>query len=110
MSSVLPGRPSSMDACGDQGLSALARGPLPDGFARRTVVMAPGARHPYLAAEWNGALVLLDRGEIVVEGVAGTRWPFGPGATLWLAGLPVAALHNPGPVPAVLVAISRRPP
>ena len=32
---------------------------------------------------------------------------FQHGASFWLAGLPLRALHNPGQVPAVLVAICR---
>src|SRR3954469_22744678 len=105
MSSGRRGGPSPMDACGDHRLAALARGRLPPAFTRWTVTVAPGACHPYLAAEWTDALVLVVSGEIVLEGVAGPCWRLATGATLWLADLPLARLRNPGAEPAVLVAL-----
>jgi hypothetical protein len=79
-----------------------------DRFARRRVVLAPGARRPYDEAEWDDALVLVKRGEIDVECRTGGRMRFIAGDMLWFTGLPLHALANPGPEPAVLVAISRR--
>jgi hypothetical protein len=79
-----------------------------DRFARRHVVLDVGARRPYEAAEWDDALVIVKRGEIDLECHAGGRMRFVAGDMLWLTGLPLRWLENPGLEPAVLVAISRR--
>jgi hypothetical protein len=73
----------------------------------RVVEIPPGGERPYDAAEWAGALVIVDRGEVELECVEGDRPRFAGGAVLWLAGLPVQELRNPGSVPAVLVAVRR---
>ncbi len=77
-------------------------------FRRRRVTIAAGASRPYDTAEWAGALVVVERGPVELEGVSGTRRRLAEGAVLWLCGLPLRALHNPGPGPAVLVAVTRR--
>jgi hypothetical protein len=79
-----------------------------DRFTRRQVVLDPGHRRPYEAAEWDDALVIVKRGEIDVECRAGGRMRFVAGDMLWFTGLPLRSLRNPGPEPAVLVAVSRR--
>ncbi|HEX6679144.1 MAG TPA: hypothetical protein VF063_00730 [Gaiellaceae bacterium] len=81
---------------------------LPPRFRRVKTAVAPGATRPYDEAEWRDALVVVERGEIELECVAGTCGTFRRGAILWLTGLPVRALHNRGRDPAVLVAIFRR--
>ena len=72
----------------------------------RVVEIPPGGERPYDGAEWAGALVVVDRGEIELD-CDGDRPRFAGGAVLWLAGLPVRGLRNPGAVPAVLVAFYR---
>ena len=42
-----------------------------------------------------------------LRGVSGARSSFGRGDLLYLQGVPLRALHNPGSEPAVLVAVSR---
>jgi hypothetical protein len=79
-------------------------------FGVRVVEVPPGGERPYDGAEWTGALVVVGRGEIELDCRDGDRPRFAGGAVLWLGGLPVRALRNPGAVPAVLVAISRRQP
>jgi hypothetical protein len=82
--------------------------PLPAAFRLHVVAVAPGGRRRYEAAEWRDALVVVERGSIELEtDCDGTR-RFERGDVLWLAGLPVRALHNRGAVPAVLVAVSRQ--
>lgn len=54
------------------------------------------------------ALVRIGHGQVTVEYVDGRTHCFGHGAILWLAGQPVRCLHNPGDLPAVLVAVCRR--
>jgi hypothetical protein len=74
----------------------------------RVVEIPPGGARPYDGAEWAGALVVVDRGEIELDCLDGGRPRFAGGAVLWLAGLPVRSLRNPGAVPAVIVAAYRR--
>jgi hypothetical protein len=76
-------------------------------FSVRAVAVAPGSESAYDEAEWRDALVLVERGAIEVEGLSGARWRFVRGDVLSLSGLPLRALRNRGPAPALLVAISR---
>ena len=73
----------------------------------RMVAVAPGGDRPYDEDEWRDALVLVRSGEIELRGVSGARSSFGRGDLLYLQGVPLRALHNPGSEPAVLVAVSR---
>jgi hypothetical protein len=82
--------------------------PLPPAFERREIALAPGRERAYDEAEWRGALVIVDRGEIELECLSGTSRRFGCGDILWLVGLPLRALHNRGSQPALIVAVSRR--
>jgi hypothetical protein len=81
---------------------------LPPGFVRRTIVVAAGAARPADEREWRDAIVVVDRGEIELECVAGGRRRFAAGAVLWLTGIDLRMLHNRGAEPAVLVAVTRR--
>ena len=83
--------------------------PLPAGFALRVTAIAPGEWIAYVADEWRDGLVVVERGEVELDCTDGARFAFALGSVLWLAGLPVRALHNPGEVPAVLTSVSRRP-
>jgi len=73
----------------------------------REVAVAPGGERRYDEAEWRDALVLVKSGEIELRGVSGARCLFSRGDLLYLEGVPLRALHNPGAEPAVLVAVSR---
>ena len=73
----------------------------------RVVAVAPGDERPYDPDEWRDALVLVRSGEIELRGVSGASTSFGRGDLLYLQGVPLRALHNPGTEPAVLVAVSR---
>ncbi len=59
----------------------------------REVTILPGAPRRYVAAEWADALVVVRRGVLAAECLAGGRRRFGTGETLWLSGLPLVALH-----------------
>ena len=87
-------------------LTVLGR-PVPASFDVRVVVVGPGCVRPYDADEWRGALVVIDRGAIELESLAGGRRRLRRGAVLWLAGLSLRAIRNPGDEPAVLAAVSR---
>jgi hypothetical protein len=80
----------------------------PPGFEVRAVAVEPGVDRIYHEAEWRDAIVVIVCGEIELHGVDGDRNRFGCGDILWLVGLPVRAIHNPGAVSAVLVAVSRQ--
>lgn len=77
-------------------------------FAVRLVVIEPGRSRPFSEAEWRDALVIVDRGEIELECRYGSRHRFGRGSLLWLVGLDLKVIRNPGAVPAALMAVSRR--
>lgn len=80
----------------------------PPSFERRVIVIAPGRVRMYDEAEWRDAIVVVERGEVELRCRRGTRRRFRRGDVLWLDGLPLRSLHNPGQESAVLVAISRR--
>jgi hypothetical protein len=77
-------------------------------FRARVVSIAPGAALPFVESEWHGALVVVEIGEMETEGREGDRRRFTTGDVLWLSGLGLRALHNPGAGSAVLVAVWRR--
>jgi hypothetical protein len=81
---------------------------LPAAFELREIALAPGGERPYDEAEWRGALVVVERGQIELECLGGTRRRFGCGAVLWLAGLPLRSLHNRGTEPALIAAVVLR--
>jgi hypothetical protein len=76
-------------------------------FDVRVFAVPPGGERPYDAADWQGAHVVVERGEIELRGVSGATRSFGRGDLLWLDGVPLRGLHNPGPEPAVLIAVAR---
>jgi quercetin dioxygenase-like cupin family protein len=78
------------------------------GFDVRRTAVAPGRARVYDDAEWQGALVIVERGAIELEAVSGSLHRFARGDVLWLAGLALHALHNRGHEPAVLVVVTRR--
>jgi hypothetical protein len=77
-------------------------------FSLRLTVIAPGGTRTYDEAEWRDALVVIERGEIELVSQLGSRLRLECGAVLWLSGLPISAIHNPGAEPALLVAVARR--
>ena len=79
-------------------------------YEQRRLVIAPGTEHASSAAEWADALVLLERGSLEVECLAGARRTFEAEAMLCLDWLPLRALRSTGAEPAVLVAVRRRRP
>ena len=88
-------------------LTFLGRG-LSPAFERRYVRLAAGDSRPHRDADWEGAIVVVEDGAIELECVRGGRRRFETGAVLWLSGVPLVAMHNPGPSPALVVAVWRR--
>lgn len=83
-------------------------GRVPPWAQARAFTVEPGRALPYVASDWADAVVVLERGEIVVEASDGDHRWFEGGDVLCLADMPLVALHNHGDVDAVLVAVSRR--
>jgi hypothetical protein len=74
----------------------------------RLLLIEPGSRVAYDEADWEGALVVLERGAIELETLEGSRCSFAPGAVLYLGRMPLRAIHNAGGEVCVLSALSRR--
>jgi hypothetical protein len=74
----------------------------------RVVVVRPGESRPYDESEWSDAIVVVERGAIVLETHSGVCRRFVSGDILWLAAVPLRALHNREPEQAVLAALARR--
>ncbi|MGZ5352440.1 MAG: hypothetical protein ACXWX6_04950, partial [Actinomycetota bacterium] len=83
---------------------------LPPAFELRVVAVGAGRERAFRAAEWRDAIVVVERGEIDVECPGGVRLRFRRGDILCLTGVRLLALRNPGGIPALLAAVSRRPP
>ncbi len=91
----------------DEPLTFLGRA-VPPEFVRRIVVIEPGRARPYDEHEWRDAIVVLEHGELTLEGCHGGAHRIIRGDVLWLSGMALVALHNTGPDRAVLVAVARR--
>jgi hypothetical protein len=88
---------------------ALFRDPLPEGFSRRVLRVAPGLELDLDARGLADTLVLVEGGELELECRAGTRRRFGRGSMIPLARLAVVQARSVGLVPLVLLAVSRAP-
>jgi hypothetical protein len=86
---------------------AIFRDPLPAGFSRRVLRVAPGLELDLDAPGIPDALVLVQEGEIELECRAGTRRRFGRGSMIPITRLPAAHARSVGPGPLVLVTVSR---
>lgn len=86
----------------------LDRHQLPGDFERWRVTLEPGEGRATGAAEWAGALVLIERGRLEVKCLEGGCESFRAGDLLTLGWLPLRELRNPGSVTMSLVAIRRR--
>ena len=71
-------------------------------------MLTPGSALPFVAADWQDALIVVESGELEVETTSGLRRAFGPGVILWFAGLDLRVLRTSGAEPVVLKAVSRR--
>ena len=98
-----------MDEGCERGRLSLLGRRLAPAFELRVIAVPPGGRRAFDEAEWRDSIVVVERGEIELECLGGSRGRFGRGDVLWLTGLPICALDNRGGEPAVLVAVSRAP-
>lgn len=93
-------------------LQLLQRPQLPAGFERWRVELAVGQWRATDAAEWAGAMVLVEQGELQVECLAGGSRTFVEGDLLVLGWLPLRRLRNVGTADVRLLALrplGRRP-
>lgn len=77
-------------------------------FQVREIVVPPGAERTYKNDEWTDAMVIVESGTIELDSLSGQCTRFTTGDVLFLAGLRLRLLRNPGPHLAVLSATSRR--
>jgi hypothetical protein len=101
-----PGPPAGGGA--EANLPSFAHRPLSPSFERREVVIAPGGTRAYDESEWRGAIVVVERGQVELAQHGDNRRRFGRGDILYLDGLALHTLHNPGREPTVLIAVARR--
>ena len=76
-------------------------------FVLRTVSVEPGGSLPYEEADWCGALVTVESGELELVMTCGRSAFFQSGDLLWFQGLPLEKLRNRGHEPTVLLAATR---
>ncbi|MFF5179641.1 hypothetical protein ACFY2Q_16605 [Micromonospora sp. NPDC000316] len=93
-----------------EGPFSFLRSRLGPDMGMRVVALPPGGALDYDEADWRDAIVVIEQGQVELEAVSGARQTVGCGDVLWLAALPLRALHNRGAVTALLVAVSRRNP
>jgi FAD/FMN-containing dehydrogenase len=78
-----------------------------EGFERHVVVIAPGAEQPIFDAEWRDRLIVVEAGQVELECRGGARARFVRADVLFVDGLSVCLVRNPGRVPAVLGTVAR---
>lgn len=81
--------------------------PLPRTVDLRLVAIPPGGSKPFMAEEWDDSLVVIEQGSVELECIRGGRRAFVTGSVMFLSGLPLRTIHNPGAKPALLAAVSR---
>lgn len=81
---------------------------LPEAFVRRVTELPPGGTRCYDPDEWRGAIVVVREGVVELRLASGVRRTFVPRDLLWLTGLDVTELHNPGLEGMALVSVRRR--
>lgn len=86
---------------------ALFRDPLPAGFSRRILRVAPGLALDFEACGASDAIVVVAEGEVELECRSGMRRRFARGSMIPVARPPILRMRSVGPGPLVLVAVSR---
>jgi hypothetical protein len=80
---------------------------VPSSFGTRLITIAACTVLPFVESEWADSIVVVHRGEVVLETDSGMFSWFEGGDILALGGMSLCALHNHGDEPTVLLAISR---
>jgi len=86
---------------------ALFRDPLPAGFSRRVLRVAPGSELDLEATGVANAILVVEEGEAELECRSGTRGRFTRESMIAIGRFPIAHLRCVSAGPLVLVAVSR---
>ena len=86
---------------------ALFHDPLPEGFFRRVLRVAPGLELGLEPGRLPDGIVVVEQGVLELECRAGACRRFGRGSMIPIARLPVARLRSAGSAPLVLLVVSR---
>ena len=81
----------------------------PPGCRSSCLVISPADGLDYDERQWVGAVVVVEHGHLQLECRSGEQACFGEGAILWLTGLNLRRIINPGLTPLVLRSIRRAP-
>ena len=86
---------------------ALFRDPLPEGFSKRVLRIAPGLELSLEEGRVPDAIVVVEQGELELERRSGTSRRFGRGSMIPIARLPIAQLRSVGSSPLVRRRLAR---
>jgi hypothetical protein len=86
---------------------AIFRDPLPKGFYRRVLRVAPGSELSLEPDCLRDAIVTVEEGELELECGTGSRQRFGRDSMIAIARFPITHLRSVGADPLVLVTVSR---
>ena len=81
---------------------------VPDTLAKQIVVLPPACTSDYDEEQWRDSLIEVECGVFTIQLRDGSETAYGIGDVLWLDGLPIQTLANPGTSITLLVAVSRR--
>lgn len=73
----------------------------------RRVALAAGAELAYAPNDWRDCMLVIKQGSLELESRHGPRRTFVAGDALWLAGLRLRVIRNPGRVKTVLAVMGR---
>jgi hypothetical protein len=79
------------------------------GCSSTTTTILPAHSIDYDESDWAGAIVVVLSGRLHLECRSGERASFDEGAVLFLTGLDLRRITNPGFTPLVLKSVRRRP-
>jgi hypothetical protein len=82
---------------------------VPPAFEAQVVVIAPFSELSYEQTAWRDTIVFVEQGEVELEWETGSRMHCLRGDVMYLIGLHLRVLSNPGAEPVILIAVSRRP-
>lgn len=97
-----------MDDDGSPGRLSFLDASVPSAFEVRFLVLQPGHAIAFLETEWCDALVVVERGELELEGPSGPAGRFLQGDVLCLVGLGLRTLRCLGHDPTLLAIVRRR--
>lgn len=97
-----------MDHGGSPDRLSLLDASVPSAFEVRLLVIPPGGEVTFHEEEWRDVLVVVEEGELGLDGAVGSTGCFLGGDVLHLVGLGLRALRCRGGDPTVLAVVRRR--